>query len=140
MRKEKLGLLGLFLMIALNIYAQPKVNIDDNKDPDTASVNAMLQESKDLLKTDIAKAISRATLAGEMADKISYPQGKALALKNIGIGYFRQGNYLETLNKWFESLAIFESIDDQTGIANLLNNIAAVYNIQGDDAKSSPGF
>jgi len=136
MRKEKLGLLGLFLMIALNIYAQPKVNIDDNKDPDTASVNAMLQESKDLLKTDIAKAISRATLAGEMADKISYPQGKALALKNIGIGYFRQGNYLETLNKWFESLAIFESIDDQTGIANLLNNIAAVYNIQGDDAKS----
>ena len=136
MRKEKLGLLGLFLMIALNIYAQPKVNIDENKDPDTASVNAMLQESKDLLKTDIAKAISRATLAGEMADKISYPQGKALALKNIGIGYFRQGNYLETLNKWFESLAIFESIDDQTGIANLLNNIAAVYNIQGDDAKS----
>jgi class 3 adenylate cyclase len=136
MRKETLGLLGLFLVIALNIYSQPKVNIDDSKEPDTASVNAMLQESKDLLKTDIGKAISKATEAGEVADKISYPQGKALALKNIGIGYFRQGNYLETLNNWFESLAIFESIDDQTGIANLLNNIAAVYNIQGDDAKS----
>ena len=136
MKKEKLSLLGLFMIIALNIYSQPQVKVEDTKDPDTASVNAMLQESKDLLKTDIGKAISRATLAGEMADKINYPQGKALALKNIGIGYFRQGNYVETLNKWFESLNIYENINDENGIANLLNNIAAVYNIQGDDAKS----
>ena len=136
MKKEKVSLFVLFVIIALNIYSQPQLKQDDNKDPDTASVNGILQESKDLLKVDIVKAISRARLAGEMADKINYPQGKALALKNMGIGYFRQGNYLETLNNWFESLNIYESISDQNGIANLLNNIAAVYNIQGDDAKS----
>ena len=136
MKKEKLSLFVLFVIIALNIYSQPQLKQDDNKEPDTASVNGLLKESKDLLKTDIGKAISRARLAGEMADKINYPQGKALALKNMGLGYFRQGNYLETLNNWFESLSIYESVSDQTGIANLLSNIAAVYNIQDDDAKA----
>ena len=136
MKKEKLSLFVLLVIIALNIYSQPQLKQDDSKEPDTASVNGLLQESKDLLKADIGKAISRARLAGEMADKINYPQGKALALKNMGLGYFRQGNYLETLNNWFESLNIYENIGDQTGIANLLSNIAAVYNIQDDDAKA----
>src|SRR5687767_2390958 len=130
MKKQKLGFLVLLIALAINIYSQGPSKAD--KEPDTASVNGMLQESKDLLKTDVGKAINRARLAGDMADKIDYPQGKALALKNIGIGYFRQGNYLETLNNWFESLHIYESLSDQTGIANLLSNIAAVYNIQDD--------
>lgn len=132
--KQKLSFLLLLISLAINIYSQGPSKADE--EADTASVNAMLQESKDLLKTDISKAITKATVAGELADKIDYPQGKALALKNIGIGYFRQGNYLETLNNWFESLNIYESISDQTGIANLLSNIAAVYNIQDDDAKA----
>jgi class 3 adenylate cyclase len=136
MKKQKLSFLVLLISLAINIYSQPQVNAKDEKKIDTASVNGLLQQSKDLLKENIVKAISVAKQAGEMADEINYPQGKALALKNMGIGYFRQGNYLETLNKWFESLNIYESINDQTGIANLLNNIAAVYNIQGDDAKS----
>lgn len=134
MKKQKLCFLVLLISLALNIYSQGPAKAEE--EADTASVNAMLQESKDLLKTDVNKAIARATTAGEIADKIDYPQGKALALKNIGIGYFRQGNYLETLNHWFESLNIYESISDQTGIANLLSNIAAVYNIQDDDAKA----
>ena len=135
MKKQILSLFAVLICLSINLNAQSQVPPSE-KEPDTASVNGMLQESKDLLKTDIGKAISRAKLAGEMADKINYPQGKALALKNMGLGYFRQGNYLETLNNWFESLHIYESIGDQTGIANLLSNIAAVYNIQDDDAKA----
>lgn len=136
MKKQKHYLLLFLFGIAINVYSQPNPDIKDEKEIDTAAINAMLLESKDLLKTDVTKAIGRARLAGDMADKIDYTAGKALALKNIGIGYFRQGNYLETLNNWFESLTLYERIDDQTGIANLLNNIAAVYSIQGDDAKS----
>src|SRR5829696_7300128 len=115
MKKQKLSFLVLLISLAISIYSQAQVNTEGDKKMDTASVNAMLQESKDLLKVDINKAIGRAKLAGEMADEINYPQGKALALKNIGLGYFRQGNYLETLNKWFESLRIYESISDQNG-------------------------
>ncbi len=134
MKKQKLSLFAILVCLTIGVYTRS--HAQQQKEPDTASVNGMLQESKDLLKTDIGKAITRAQLAGEMADKINYPQGKALALKNIGIGYFRQGNYLETLNNWFESLSIYETIGDQTGIANLLSNIAAVYNVQDDDAKA----
>ena len=135
MKKQILSLFALLICLSINLYSQSQVQPSE-KEPDTASVNRMLQESKELLKTDIGKAINRAKLAGEMADKINYVPGKALALKNIGLGYFRQGNYLETLNNWFASLSIYESIGDQTGIANLLSNIAAVYNIQDDDAKA----
>ena len=136
MKKQKLYFLVFFIGLAVNIFAQPNQNITDEKEIDTASINAMLLESRDLLKTDITKAIGRARLAGDMADKIDYPQGKALALKNIGIGFFRQGDYVETLNNWFESLSIYEKVGDQTGIANLLSNIAAVYNVRDDDAKA----
>jgi len=136
MKKQKQFLLLFFIGLAINVYGQPNQKMKDENEIDTGMVNALLLESKELLKTDIPKAMNRAQLAGDMADKLDYPPGKALALKNIGIGYFRQGNYLETLNNWFESLRIYESISDQTGIANLLSNIAAVYNVQDDDAKA----
>lgn len=136
MKKQKLYLFICLIGVALNVYGQPNPNVTDEKEVDTASINAILADSKELLKTDVTKAIGRARLAGDMADKIDYPQGKALALKNVGIGYFRQGDYVETLNNWFESLSIYEKVGDQTGIANLLSNIAAVYNVQDDDAKA----
>ena len=135
--KKQTGFLVILIALAMNIYSQPNIqNIQDEKEIDTATVNSILKESRDLLGSDVEKAISRARLALDMADKINFPQGKAWALKNIGIGYFRQGNYLETLNNWFESLNIYEKVGDETGIANLLSNIAAVYNIQDDDAKA----
>jgi class 3 adenylate cyclase len=98
-------------------------------------VNSLLQQSKEHFGDDPVKAINFAIQAKEMAEKINFLKGKALALKNIGIGYYYQGKYLETLEYWNESLKIFEQLKDDIGVANLLNNIAAIYAEQGDDAK-----
>ena len=86
MKKQKHYLLLFLFGIAINVYSQPNPDIKDEKEIDTAAINAMLLESKDLLKTDVTKAIGRARLAGDMADKIDYTAGKALALKTSGSG------------------------------------------------------
>ena len=103
---------------------------------DTASVNKLLRESKKHLGDDPAKSISLAIQAKEMAEKIDFPLGRASAFKNIGLGYYFQGKFLETLEYWNESLKIFEELKDDLGVANLLNNIAAVYADQGAEEKA----
>jgi len=117
-------------MSCLTTYAQTKVN------KDTATVNALIEESKSLVGTDSAKAISLAVQAKEIANEISYHRGEAYALKNIGLVYYLRGRYAETLDFWNQSLQIFEEMKDDVGIANILSNIGAVYLNQGADAKA----
>jgi tetratricopeptide (TPR) repeat protein len=59
-----------------------------------------------------------------------------LANKNVGMGYYLKGQYLEALAAWDEALKIYSFIGDKRGIANMLSNQAAIYYNQGDDAKS----
>jgi len=136
MKNKKIKLLVLLFSLAINIYSQGDGKAETKKGLDTATVNGLLQQSKGLFKEDPQKAISLSKLAGEMAEKIDFGKGKALALKNIGLVYYYQGKYLETLDYWTQSLAIFEKINDEPGIANLLSNIGAIYSDRGDDVKA----
>jgi adenylate cyclase len=135
--KQKLKFISLSLFIAsIGSFAQ-KPPVDElTITKDTASVNLLLKESKGKLGTSPDSAISLAIQAKSLAEEINYPQGKALSLKNIGLGYYYQGKSLETLDYWTQSLAMYESLKDETGIANLLSNIGAVYSDQGDDVKA----
>ena len=103
---------------------------------DTTTVNALLDESKSLIGSDSAKAISLAQKARKMAEEIDFPKGEAYALKNMGMVYYLKGKYEETLNYWNQSLQVFEKAEDNVGIANMLSNIGAVYFNQGADAKA----
>ncbi len=124
--------LSLILVLALNLTAYGQ----DMPDKDTAAVNKLLNDSKSLIGTDSAKAISLAMQAKDIAGEIEYPKGEALALKNIGMVYYMKGMYGETLEYWNQSLQIFETIKDDVGISNMLNNIGAIYLNQGADAKA----
>jgi len=106
------------------------------KAADTASVNRLLQLSKDYLNKNPDSTILLAQEAVTLAEKIGFGEGRAAALKNVGLGYYYQGKYLETLDHWTQSLKAFEELGDENGIANLLNNIGAVYADQGDDSKA----
>jgi adenylate cyclase len=103
---------------------------------DTITVNKLLDDSKSLVGTDSAKAISLAMQAKEIAAEIEYPRGEAYALKNIGLVYYNRGMYAETLDFWNQSLQIFENLKDDIGISNMLNNIGAIYLNQGADTKA----
>lgn len=103
---------------------------------DTATVNALIDESKSLIGTDSAKAITLALQARDMASDLDYPKGEAYALKNAGMVYYMKGKYSETIDYWEQSLQIFESMQDNVGTSNMLNNIGAIYFNQGADAKA----
>jgi len=134
MKNKKVSLIALLMSFAAITFSQ-ETKPAPEATTDTAKVNALLQQSKDLFATDPNKAIGIATEAKNLAAKVGYPQGEATALKNIGIGYYYQGKYVETLDYWEQSIKMFEDIKDEKGIANLLSNIAAVYVNKGDDTR-----
>jgi len=136
MQTKKNKLLILLICFAINVYAQSPEKPAAGKAEDSTTVNLLLQQSKEMLQEDLDKAMSLAVQAKEIAEKVKFYKGKAYALKNMGLVYYFQGKYLETLGYWNESLEIFEQIKDEIGIANLLNNIAAIYVDQGDDARA----
>ena len=107
---------------------------------DTALVNSLIQQSKDLTKTDPEKAISLAKQAKTLAEKVNFPQGTAYALKSIGQIYKKQGKYLEALDNYRQSIKIFEDIKDNVGISNLYNNIGNIYYDQSDDVKALDNY
>jgi class 3 adenylate cyclase/TPR repeat protein len=107
---------------------------------DTTWVNTLVQESKKYFTDDPGKSIDLATQAKTLADKINFPKGGALALKNIGIVYYFQGKHLEALDYYTQSLNVFKEIKDNSGIANLYSNIGVVYYDRGDDTKALENY
>ena len=134
MKNKKVSLIALLVGLATITFSQ-EVKPGPEATSDTAKVNAMLKESAGLFKTDPNKAIEIALQAKEQADKIDFKKGTAYALKNVGLGYYYQAKYVETLDYWEQSLKMFEELQDDIGIANLLNNIAAIYVNKGDDTR-----
>ena len=99
-------------------------------------VDLLLKLSKNYLSDNPTLSITHARTAKDLAEKVKYKEGIALALKDIGLGYYLTGEYLETLDYWEKSLQAFYEINDSSNIARLLSNIGAVYFNNGDDSKA----
>jgi adenylate cyclase len=136
MKKKSFYLFALAISITICGYPQMPMKEDADYNADTAFVNQLLQTSKEKLSTSPDSTVIIASKALEIAEKIEYEKGKALALKNIGNGDYFQGKFVEALDYWNQSLALYEKLKDEIGISNLLNNIASVYSDQGDDVKA----
>lgn len=140
---QKLAL-ALFLFLWCNttlVFAQtPQTEklkeIIKNAKEDTAKVNAILAISKIYFGTAPEKSISYAEIAKTLSQKINYKKGIALALKNMGIGYFNKGSYVEALQNYKQALDVFSSIKDSAGVANMYNNMGNIYYIQNEDYKA----
>ncbi len=116
---------------SLMLFSQAPVKPGNWKNEDTVLINNLLKQSTENLSESPEKAISLAQQAKELSAKVGFYEGLAYANKNIGMGYYSQGKLVETLDYWNQSLEVFESLNDQIGVANLLNNISAVYTDQG---------
>ncbi|HET7115355.1 MAG TPA: adenylate/guanylate cyclase domain-containing protein [Hanamia sp.] len=103
---------------------------------DSSKVNSLLSLSREFFSISPQEAINYAIEAKELAEKIDYKKGIAYSYKNIGIVYYMQANYVESLGNYDKSLAMFDSLNDKVGVANILSNEASVYYNQADDEKA----
>lgn len=143
MKKFALLILG---WLVFSSQSPGQSNIDSLKtvisraQDDSTKVDQLLQLSKGLLDVSPLDAILYANQAHDLAEKLNYRKGAGYALKNKGLGYQRQGKYLEALENWQESLKVFESINFQQGQANILQNLGTIYFDQADDEKALEYF
>ncbi len=107
---------------------------------DTVRVNTLLQLSKYYLDSSTEDAIRYSMQALELAQKLRYHPGRALALKNIGVAYYFQGNTPAALDYYGQSLHIYDSIGDLESKARIINNIGLTYYVNGSDDKALDNF
>jgi tetratricopeptide (TPR) repeat protein len=103
---------------------------------DSSKVNLLMQLSKEYMTTSPAEAARYGLQARDLARNLKFKSGEAFALKNMGVVYYNQARYVETVDYWNQSYRLFDSLGDQTNGASLLNNIGSVYMNQGDDVKA----
>ncbi len=137
----KKALVVFFIFLSAFSIAQEAENdslakaIQTAKD-DTLKVDGLNSLSRKYSATSPPSAIHFANLAKSLGVRLGYKKGIAFALKNIGLVYYNQANYVEAATYWQQSLTMFEEIDYKYGIANLLGNFGALYFDQGDDVKA----
>lgn len=139
-----------FLLIGCLVISCPAFTQDPQKDSllniisllneDSAKVDVLNELSSYSNRVDPSEAIDYGKQAYDLAKNLDYKSGLAIASKNIGIGYYFLGNYVEALIHWEKSLSIFRSMEDDLGAANIMTNLGAIYSMQGDDVKAIDYF
>lgn len=121
-------------------HAQTKEQNKQRRPSDSIKVIALLESIKQNLAIDPAKAIEFGNEAVALAGKDGFEKELALGFKMLGIANYYQGNNVDALNFYKQSLAVFTSLGDDVGISNLQNNIGAIYMSEGDDVKALSYF
>lgn len=117
------------------------MNIVETSAKDTALVTTLHTLSLKLLSTQkMPESLEYGKRAVDLANELNYDKGKAYALKNLGIYYYYQGDYLEVFDHWSKSLQTFEVIQDTLGMSNMLNNLGGMYLSQGSNDKALEYF
>lgn len=129
-------LLGWMTAFTQNRDQDSLLRLLQNTRQDSLKVNILLSLSKEVTSSDPAQAIKYASDAKDLAEKTGYAKGVAYGYKGIGLVNLMQGKYIESLENFDRSLAIFDSLGDKQGQANIINNQATVYFNQADDEKA----
>jgi class 3 adenylate cyclase len=101
--------------------------------PDSTRVSTLVELSGQYYRTAPDGAKRLAIEAKDLALRIDHKSGLARAYKAIGMCYYFQNNWVETLVNWKLALETFRAINDLNGVSNMLNNLGAVYFNGGDD-------
>ena len=112
------------------------VNLAEHSSDDTNKVNTLNLISRKFFNSDPDKSIGYGQQAIDLATKLNFKPGLALANKNTGIGYFNKGDYINALKFYEQSLAVFQSLGNKKGVANIYSNMGNIYFNQGSDEKA----
>jgi two-component system NtrC family sensor kinase len=125
-----------FIGFAQNSESDSLQNIITKGKDDSLKVNALITLAQTTRETEPQKAFDYASKAKDLASAIGYKKGVGYSYKWMGIINYNQGKYFDALDDFNKSLSVFESIKDEVGISNLLNNLGALYSDKDEDSKS----
>lgn len=94
---------------------------------DITRIDALNALADELYRANPDDAIRYAAEARNLAEQLNYPKGEALANKNIGLGFYMQGEFTEALRYWEPALALYEELGDDQLVANLQSNMGAIF-------------
>lgn len=103
---------------------------------DSIKADAIISLAKQFVATNPDKAINYAQNAIDLSVKIGYKKGEGYGYKWLGLANKYKGRYFEALKNSNLALTIFESIDDEVAVSNLLNNLGAFFSDNGEDSKA----
>ncbi|MEN8228577.1 MAG: tetratricopeptide repeat protein [Bacteroidota bacterium] len=141
----KTFLLLFILSAGIFTYAQ-NAQIDSlkavlgNLKEDTSRVNMLNDMAAIVFRTSPEEAITYSSDAKNIAGQIDFQKGLAAAYKNIGLGYYMQGNYTEALKNWEPALEIYQLLGDEQHIANIVNNLGSIFYTSGNNVQAIEYF
>lgn len=107
---------------------------------DTTRVNMLNSMAAQVYRTSPDEAIKYSTDAKTIAQQIGFQKGLAAAHKNMGLGYYMLGEYLEAFKQWELSLEIYEYLEDDKSIANIIGNQGSIYYTTGKNVEAIESY
>ncbi len=103
---------------------------------DTNKVNYLCALAFEFRNTNTDTAMAFADRAIDLAAKLRYQSGTALAYNHKGILYKNQQQFEKSIYWHTESLRIKTLLNDQAGIASSYNNLGRTYGVMNDPVRS----
>ena len=133
-----------FFLFSLPIFlfAQYSTEIDSlikvvSKSPDDTNKVINLNTICWKLKTkDFNVAIEYGMQAIDLAHKINFINGKAIANKNLGGVYYLHSDYTISYDYYSQGLILFNEINDTINAAKVVRNLGSIFHQQGNYEKA----
>ncbi|MFY7787599.1 MAG: tetratricopeptide repeat protein, partial [Thermoflexibacteraceae bacterium] len=133
----------VFIFFTTNLRAskaqQPNTTIDSLQRllqkprlQDSVKLQVLLQLAKAYKNREPQKCITLAEQAIEVSQRSSQKESMVEAYNLIGLAYLLQSNFGNSLAYFQKALLLGEKYDNDSYVAQTYNNIANVYNQQGD--------
>lgn len=133
MKIFKSSVLLLFLFFSTAILAQTKVidslkkELSIHKENDSTKVKLLNNLAFFSFQSDLEATKLYLTKAEDLSNDLNYIKGKAKVIYLRGILESRKSNYKTSLDFFKRSLKLYESIEDQGGIASIYNAFGITY-------------
>lgn len=98
---------------------------------DTNKANTLIQLAYEYRDIEAQKTIDLSVLARDLSERLDYVKGRAQAIRNIGLGYHKTGNYDTAISICQQAIEICENHGLLRIKADALNTVGNTYFYQG---------
>lgn len=86
--------------------------------------------------TSPQRCVEYASRAAQIAERIGFPRGQAIAHTNMGWGWYMQGEYPKAMESYLRAQSIAEQLDTKVLFARVLQYKAIIYRLQKDPERA----